>query len=58
MQDPSGIDPINDAVDNYIEVRAYQDALVHIGLKEMREGRVLCHEELVKCLEKTGHPSR
>lgn len=39
---------INEAITNYIESQAYQDALVRKGLEEMREGRVVSHEEVVK----------
>jgi predicted transcriptional regulator len=45
---------INEAITNYIELHAYQDALVQNGLEEMRKGRVVSHEEVVKRLEKSG----
>ena len=45
---------INEAINNYIELHAYQDALVRKGLEEMRKGRVVSHEEVVKRLRKTG----
>ena len=45
---------INEAIRNYVELHAYQDALVRQGLAEMREGRVVSHEEVVKRIEKTG----
>ena len=45
---------INEAIANYIELHAYQDALVRKGLEEMRKGRVVSHEEVVKRLKKTG----
>jgi len=45
---------INEAITNYIELHAYQDALVRKGLEEMRKGRVVNHEEVVKRLKKTG----
>ena len=32
---------INEAISNYIELHAYQDALVRQGLTEMRKGRVV-----------------
>ena len=41
---------INEAITNYIELHAYQDALVRKGLKEMRKGHVISHEEIVKRL--------
>jgi len=48
---------INEAISNYIELHAYQDALVRQGLGEMRKGRVVGHEEVVKRLKKTGRAS-
>ena len=48
---------INEAINNYIELHAYQDALVRQGLTEMRKGRVVKHEELVARLKKTGRAS-
>jgi len=44
---------INEAISNYIELHAYQDALVRMGLEEMRKGRVVGHEEVVKRLKRT-----
>jgi len=48
---------INEAISNYIELHAYQDALVRQGLGEMRKGGVVGHEEVVKRLKKTGRAS-
>jgi predicted transcriptional regulator len=48
---------INEAISNYIELHAYQDALVRKGLAEMRKGRVVSHEEVAKRLKKTGRAS-
>jgi predicted transcriptional regulator len=45
---------INEAITNYIELHAYQDALVRKGLEEMRKGRVVSHEEIVKRLKQTS----
>jgi len=45
---------INEAITNYIELHAYQDALVRKGLEEMRKGRVVSHEEVAKRLKRTG----
>jgi predicted transcriptional regulator len=45
---------INEAITNYIQLHAYQDALVQKGLEEMRKGRVVRHEEVVQRLKKTG----
>jgi predicted transcriptional regulator len=45
---------INEAITNYIELHAYQDALVRQGLEEMHKGRVLSHEQVIKGLKKTG----
>jgi predicted transcriptional regulator len=44
---------INEAITNYIEQHAYQDALVRNGLEEMRAGRTFSHEEVAKKL-RTG----
>lgn len=49
---------INEAITNYIELHAYQDALVQKGLEEMRKGRLVSHDEVVKRLKKTGRASR
>jgi predicted transcriptional regulator len=56
-QDRSRSHLINQAITNYIELHAYQDALVRKGLAEMRKGRVVRHEEVVKRLKRTGRPS-
>jgi predicted transcriptional regulator len=45
---------INEAITNYIELHAYQNALVRKGLEEMREGRVVSHDEVVKRLQRAG----
>ena len=45
---------INEAITNYIELHAYQDALVRKGLEEMRKGRVVSHKEIVKRLKRAG----
>ena len=45
---------INEAITNYIELHAYQDALVRKGLVEMRKGRVVSHEQVLKRLKRTG----
>ena len=45
---------INEAISNYIELHAYQDALVRKGLEDLRKGRVVSHAEVVKRLKKTG----
>jgi predicted transcriptional regulator len=45
---------INEAITNYIELQAYQDALVRKGLEDMRKGRVASHEEVVKRFRRTG----
>jgi predicted transcriptional regulator len=42
---------INQAINNYIELHAYQDALVRKGLEEMRRGRVVSHQDVVKRLK-------
>ena len=57
-QDRSRSYLINEAITNYIDLHAYQDALVQNGLEEMRTGRVVSHAEVVKRLKKTGRASR
>lgn len=57
-QDRSRSYLINEAISNYIELHAYQDALVRQGLAEMRKGRVVSHDEVVKRLKKTGRASQ
>lgn len=49
---------INEAITNYIELHAYQDALVRKGLDGMRKGRVVSHEEVAIRIRKMGraHP--
>jgi predicted transcriptional regulator len=51
-QDRSRSYLINEAITNYIELHAYQDELVRKGLEEMRKGRVVSHEDVVKRLKK------
>ena len=57
-QDRSRSYLINEAITNYIELHAYQDALVRAGLEEMRKGRVVSHEEVVKGLKRPGRARR
>ncbi len=45
---------INEAIANYIELHAYQDALVRQGLEAARKGHVVSHEEVVKRLRRGG----
>jgi predicted transcriptional regulator len=49
---------INEAISNYIELHAYQDALVRKGLEEMRKGRVVSHEEVVGRLKRAKRARR
>ena len=49
---------INEAISNYLELHAYQDALVREGLEEMRKGRVVSHDEVVRRLKQNGRASR
>jgi len=49
---------INEAITSYIELHASQDALVRKRLEEMRKGRVVSHEEVVKRLKQTRHARR
>ncbi len=51
-QDRSRSYLINEAISNYIELHAYQDALVLKGMEEMKKGRVVSHEDVVKRLKK------
>lgn len=53
-QDRSRTYLINEAITNYLELHAYQDALVRKGLEEMRKGRVVNHEKVVKRLKRSG----
>jgi predicted transcriptional regulator len=57
-QDRSRSYLINEAIKNYIELHAYQDALVRKGLEGMRKGRVVGHEEVAKRLKRTGRARR
>lgn len=49
---------INEAISNYLELHTYQDALVREGMADMRKGRVVSHEEVVKRLKQSGRASR
>jgi predicted transcriptional regulator len=49
---------INEAITNYIELHAYQDALVRKGMDDMKKGRVVNHTEVVKRLRKTRRAHR
>ena len=49
---------INEAINNYLELHAYQDALVLEGLEEMRKGRVVSDDEVVRRLKQNGRASR
>jgi predicted transcriptional regulator len=57
-QDRSRSYLINQAITNYIELHAYQDALVRKGLEEMRKDRVVSHAEVTKRLKKSGSARR
>lgn len=43
---------INEAIANYIELQAYQDALVHKGLEDMQKGRVVRHADILKRIKR------
>jgi predicted transcriptional regulator len=43
---------INEAITNYIQLHDYQDALVRKGLEDMRRGRVVGHEQVLKRIKK------
>jgi RHH-type rel operon transcriptional repressor/antitoxin RelB len=49
---------INEAISNYIELHAYQDALVEKGLEEMREGKLVSHEDVMKRWMKSSRGRR
>ena len=49
---------INEAITNYIQVHAYQDALVRKGLEDMRKSRVVGHDEVVNRLKRAGRARR
>ena len=49
---------INEAITNYLELQAYQDALVRRGMEEVRQGRVVSHGEVLRRIRKTGRASR
>jgi len=53
-QDRSRSYLINEAITNYIDLHAYQDALVRKGIEEMRKGRVVRHEDVVKRHKRAG----
>jgi predicted transcriptional regulator len=57
-QDRSRSYLINQAITNYIELHAYQDALVRKGMEEMRKGRVVSHAEVAKRLKISGRARR
>jgi len=57
-QDRSRSYLINEAITNYIELHAYQDALVRKGLEEMKKGRVVSHEEVVKRFKRSKRARR
>ena len=57
-QDRSRSYLINEAISNYIELHAYQDALVRKGMEEMRKGRVVSHAEVAKRLKISGRARR
>lgn len=49
---------INEAITNYIELHAYHDALVQKGLDEMKKGRVISHDEVVRRVKNSGRARR
>ena len=57
-QDRSRSYLITEAISNYIELHAYQDALVRKGLEEMRKGCVVSHADIVKRLKRSGRARR
>ncbi|WP_148210029.1 CopG family ribbon-helix-helix protein [Candidatus Korobacter versatilis] len=49
---------INEAIANYIALHEYQDELVREGLEDMRKGRTITNDELLKRIQKTGRAGR
>lgn len=49
---------INQAISNYIELHEYQDTLVEKGLDEMRKGRVVSHDEVIRRIKSSGRARR
>lgn len=50
---------INEAIGNYVELHEYQDSLVRKGLEDVKKGRLLSHQEVVKRLKaKIGRSRR
>jgi predicted transcriptional regulator len=49
---------INQAIENYIELHAYQDALVRKGMEEFQKGKVVSHTEVLSRLKRTGRAAR
>jgi len=45
---------INQAISNYLELHAYQDALVRKGLEDVRKGRLVSHEEVLRRLRRSA----
>jgi predicted transcriptional regulator len=56
-QDRSRSYLINEAITNYIDLHTYHDELVHKGMEDMKKGRVLSHENVVRRLKKTRRVS-
>jgi predicted transcriptional regulator len=49
---------INEAIANYIELHAYQDALVEKGLEEMQLGKMASHADVAMRWTKSRRGSR
>lgn len=47
IQDRSRSYLINEAITNYLDLHAYQDALVRKGLEQMRDGQVISHDRVM-----------
>ena len=45
---------INQAIENYIELHVYHDALVRNGMEQLQNRKVISHEEVVRRLKRTG----
>ncbi|HVJ06406.1 MAG TPA: ribbon-helix-helix domain-containing protein [Candidatus Saccharimonadales bacterium] len=51
-QDRSRSYLINEAINNYIELRSCQDELARKGMEQMRKGQIVSHADVLKRLKK------
>jgi RHH-type rel operon transcriptional repressor/antitoxin RelB len=45
---------INEAISNYIDLQAYQDALVRKGIEDAQKGNIVSHDAVMKRLKRMG----